>query len=100
MSSQTSNSNQDNQDSLYPQGAYGESSTTNRSQRRFPSAGQSASESKKSRMTKRQKYDAMINEERMLTNSNNQLRADISNLELQIARYKNSIMNVVKNQRE
>lgn len=96
MSSQTSSSNLDNADSMYASGAYGESNASNRSQRRFAAVGQSASESKKSRMTKKQKYDAMINEERQLTNNNNQLRADISNLELQIARYKNSIMNTVQ----
>ena len=99
MSSQTSSSNLDNADLQYPAGAYGESSS-NRSQRRFGLVGQSSSESKqKSRMTKKQKYDAMLSEERALTNNNNQLRADITNLELQIARYKNSIMNTVKNQK-
>lgn len=101
MSSQTSSSNLDHQDSMYPAGAYGESSTShlNRSQRRFASAGQSSSESKKGRLTKKQKYDAMLTEERQLTNNNNQLRADISNLEQLIKKYKNSIMNTVKSQK-
>lgn len=96
MSSQTSSSNFDHQDAYAS--AYGESSTShlNRSQRRFTPAGQSSSESKKGRLTKKQKYDAMLSEERQLTNNNNQLRADISNLEQQIKRYKNSIMNTVK----
>ena len=61
------------QDNLYAQSvnSYGESSTSNhhlnRSSRRYPH-GQSSVSEKKARMTKKQKYDAMINEEKNLIN--------------------------------
>lgn len=99
VSSQTSSSNLDNQDMFGQQNNYGESSTShlNRSNRRFQASGQSTSSEKKSRMTKKQKYDAMINEEKDLMNNNEQLRKDIKNLEDMIYRYKQTIMNVVRN---
>jgi len=96
-SSQTSSSNLDHQDGNY---MYGESSSTpNKMNRRYP-GGQSSSQSeKKSRMTKKQKYDAMINEEKNLVSNNEQLKTDIKNLENMIVRYKQTIMNTVKSNR-
>ena len=48
-------------------------------------------------MTKKQKYDAMINEEKTLLKNNDQLKNDIKDLENKIVRYKQTIMNTVKN---
>ena len=97
LSSQTSSSNLDNHDSVY--GQFGESSTSHssRSNRRYPGQTSSSQSEKKSRMTKKQKYDAMINEEKTLLKNNDQLKNDIKDLENKIVRYKQTIMNTVKN---
>ena len=102
LSSQAS-SNLDNQDNLYSN-QYGESSTShlvNRSTKRFhPGQSSSSNQSndpKKPRQTKKQKYDAMISEEKKLLEDNETLKNDIRQLEVLIQSYKQTIMNTVKN---
>jgi len=86
LSSQTSNSNLDNSE-IY--------SSHHRSIRNRSQNGQSI-DSKKQRMTKKQKFDQMVNEEKDLLNNNEKLKDEIKDLEDKIELYKRTIMNTVK----
>lgn len=96
LSSHTSSSNLDNAD-LYGSSSYAraEASGSTSRGRRYTQIVNDRLE-KKSRLTKKQKYDAMINEEKELQRNNEQLKSDIDGLENLIAHYKQTIMNTVK----
>lgn len=94
LSSATSSSNLDNAD-LFNSNYRGEKSYSSSRAGKLHQIANDRTE-KKSRLTKKQKYDAMITEEKDLLKNNDQLKTDIKRLEDLIIHYKQTIMNTVK----